>query len=489
MKNGEKKVTTDKMVNIDDLLLNSENYRIDYTRYNTIEKAVKKLYEDANILDMIKDIISFQGLYYSDRIIVIRKVGEKDREKYVVLEGNRRILAVKSILGRIDIPEKYRARVHNLSSKLSEKAKESLKVLPVVVVDPDDKSYLQIIANKHSTSGYEKWGQISQWYFYKDMYEEKNKDIDATAKQLGRSKSDVSNYLRYHNLITYIRGLPYWEENSLRDKIESNNLKATKFTRPLGFTPVLNELKIQFDSNLELNIPDTNKEEFDYILCNYAAASLILDNTDDDSIYTRTSPSEIIDLIKDWKTEYKMKIGQTDDESKNDKGSNSEPKSDKSGETPTSKPYNDKKLRGRNPVKYFSNLKCTVDSDRLKRLSQELSKINMTQFPAAAIMLTRSLLESALIYQIEKRGLKSDYYNYEGYDGLKKILNFSIKRKAKLFADPKAAHGLEYLENSKYKEFMDDIVHNKWIDPHETDIANIAGKIRELLKAILTDSA
>lgn len=484
-----KKVTTDKMINIDDLLLNSENYRIDYTRYNTIEKAVKKLYEDAHILDMIKDIVSFQGLYYNDRIIVIRKVDEKDRDKYVVLEGNRRILAVKSILGRIDIPEEYRARVHNLSSKLSEKAKESLKVLPVVVVDPDDISYLQIIANKHSTSGYEKWGQISQWYFYKDMYEEKNRDIDATAKQLGRSKSDVSNYLRYHNLITYIRSLPYWEENGLRDKIESNNLKATKFTRPLGFTPVLNELNIQFDSNLKLKIPETNKEEFNYILCNYSAASLILDNTEDDSIYTRTSASEIVDLIKEWKTEYKKKIGQTDGESKNDKGNITEPKSDKGEQTSTSTPYNDKKSKGNNPVKYFSNLKCTIDNNRLKRLTGELANINMTKFPAAAIMLTRSLLESALIYQIEKKGLKGDYYKYKGKEGLKKILNFSIKRKVDLFADPKSANGLEYLENSKYKEFMDDIVHNKWIDPHSSDIANIAGKIRELLITILTDTA
>ena len=476
---------TDKMINVDDLLLNQRNYRIDFDRYNTMEKVIEKLYEDENIIEMIKGIVDFQGLYYNDRIIVT----PKDDNKYIVMEGNRRVLAVKSILGKILIPKRYRSRVDAITTKLSAGAKESLKVLPAVVVDTNDTSYLKIIADKHSTIDYQRWGQISQWHFFADIYEEKNRDIESTANELGKNKNEVSNYIHYYNLIKYIRSLPYWEEKNLRDKIERNNLKATKFTRPLGYTAVLNELNIRFDNSLGLEIPDTNKEEFNYILCNYAAASLILDNTDDDSIYTRTSPSEIIDLIKEWKTEYANKTDQTHDESKNNRDDTYKQKRDEPIEVKTNKENNDKKSKGGNPVKYFSNLKCTVDSDRLKRLSKELSKINMTQFPAAAIMLTRSLLESALLYQIEKKGLKSDYYNYEGFDGLKKILNFSIKRKNDLFADPKAAHGLEYLENSKYKEFMDDIVHNKWIDPHETDIANIAGKIRQLLKDILTDPA
>ena len=58
-----------------------------------------------------------------------------------------------------------------------------------------------------------------------------------------------------------------------------------------------------------------------------------------------------------------------------------------------------------------------------------------------------------------------------------------------LFNDPKSGKGLEYLESSKYKDFMDDVVHSDWINPHASDVANIAGKIKELLKAILTDSA
>ena len=476
---------TDKMINVDDLLLNQRNYRIDFDRYNTTEKVIEKLYEDENIIEMIKGIVDFQGLYYNDRIIVT----PKDDNRYIVMEGNRRVLAVKSILGKILIPQRYRSRVDAITSKLSEEAKELLKVLPAVVVDTNDTSYLKIVADKHSTISYQRWGQISQWHFFTDIYEEKNRNIDSTANELGKNKNEVSNYIRYYNLIKYIRSLPYWEEKGLRDKIERNNLKATKFTRPLGYTSVLNELNIQFDNSLELEIPETNKERFNYILCNYAAASLILDNTDDDSIYTRTSPSEIIDLIKDWKTEYENNSEETYEEIENKTKEPYKQKTDKPVEVKPSKENNDRKSKSGNPVKYFSNLKCTIDNDRLKRLTRELSKINMTQFPAAAIMLTRSLLESALVYQIGKKGLRGDYYKYEGYDGLKKILNFSIKRKNDLFADPKATHGLEYLENSKYKEFMDDIVHNKWIDPHETDIANIAGKIRELLKAILTDSA
>ena len=275
-------------------------------------------------------------------------------------------------------------------------------------------------------------------------------------------------------------------------------MEPTRLTRALNYTDVQNSLNLSFDSKYEVNVkPGTDKNAFDYVLFNFAKSALI-DSDEWAKINTRSTKDEIVSLIEMWYSEYskKEKEGKTSEkedhknkENEAEKsGTENSKESNKEGETSNERTQN-KKQSGKKPIIYFSDLKCTIEQNRLKRLSRELSKITMTQFPAAAIMLTRSLLESSLIYQIDKQKLMPQYYSYKGKDGLKKLLNFSISKKNDLFKDPKSANGLEYLEASKYKDFMDDIVHSKWIDPTADDVANIAGKIKELLKSILSDKA
>ena len=472
-------------IDVEDLYLNPKNYRIDFVRFKTPEMVIDRLYEDEAIIDLMRRIVDFGGLYPNDLLIAIHK----DDSKYTVLEGNRRLLAIKSLLGLIDVPPRYERKVKELSSKLSQQSKDSLKRLKVVVYDKKDGDPLKIIAAKHSSINYESWEQISQWHFYKDLFEANNRDIDETSKQLGKNKSEVVNFIHYYNLLYYIRLLEYWDNEGMRDQIEKNRLKPTKFTRPLGSKSVLRELNIEFSEDLELKVPQNNKDEFDYILFKYAEASLIKDTTDDDSIYTRTEMDSVIDLIRVWKEEHKKnnQEDQTDLNKSNEVKANYGEQS--SNVNQIIKISVEPKPRGRKKAIYFQSLRCTIEDSRLIALTNELSKISVTKFPAATIMLTRSLLEASLLYQIEKKNLKKDYYVYDGKDGLKKILNFSIKKKAELFSDPKSASGLEYLETSKYKDFMDDVVHSKWIVPEKGDVSNIAGKIRKLIQAIISDKA
>ncbi|MGP6240068.1 hypothetical protein ACNF40_06620 [Cuniculiplasma sp. SKW4] len=490
---------TYETINVSKLFLNSKNYRIDFDRYKTEAEIVERLYEEEDIIEMIKGIVRFQGIYPHESLIAI----PNNKNGYIVMEGNRRLLAVKTLLDIIKPPLKYESEVINLKSNLKPETLNSLSELRCVVYNVSDNEYLKIIADKHSAVNYARWGQISQWHFFKDTYISNNKDLEATAVELGKSKGEVSNYIRFHNLLSYIRSLPYWDQKGLRNEIEKNKLKPTKFTRPFGSRAVLNELNIEYGDDLELKIPNSNKAEFDYILCMYAEASLINDKSDDDYIYTRSEPPQVVELIKGWKEEYRKQNPGKSGFSPTNEGKNIEEKikdgngdGSSGGQNPgkekPKKPDEDHQ-KGRNKVRYFSNLKCTVDEPHLIGLTDELTKINMTQFPAAAIMLTRSLIEAALLYQIDKKNMKKEYRNFldkeHKKDGLKAILNFSIKNRSLLFDDPKSANGLEYLETSKYKDFMDDIVHSKWITPDETDVANIAGKIRELLRAIITDKA
>lgn len=246
----------EKVIDIEKLFLDPKNYRIDFERYNTTEKAVERLYLDEDIMGMVKGIVNFPGLHPHEKMIVV----PKDKGEYKVLEGNRRLLAIKSLLGMIEPPAKHKREIAGLASKLSEETKESLRHIGTVVYEVGDKGYLKILADKHSSLSYQRWGQISQWHFFKDLYNLNKRDIDLTANDLGKSKGEVSNYIRYYNLFSYIRSLPYWDENNLREQIESNTLKATKFTRSLGFTDVKNALNLNYDGYFEVILPEENLE-------------------------------------------------------------------------------------------------------------------------------------------------------------------------------------------------------------------------------------
>lgn len=73
----------ERVIDIDNLFLDENNYRIDFERYNTLPKVIERLYLDENIRGMINGSVDFQGLYPHEELIVILK---RDG-KYRVVEG------------------------------------------------------------------------------------------------------------------------------------------------------------------------------------------------------------------------------------------------------------------------------------------------------------------------------------------------------------------------------------------------------------------
>ncbi len=500
-------MVTDEIIDIDNLYLNKNNYRIDFERYKAIEELIDRLYEDEDIIGMIKGIVNFQGLYPNERIIVI----PSEENKYTVMEGNRRILAVKSIFGKIPIPDRYKNQVKELSSKLRPEVKDNLKALPAVVFAPNDESYLKIIADKHSTISYQRWGQISQWHFFKDLYEEKNRNLEATAEELGKGKSEIANYIRYYNLITYIRSLPYWDEKKLRNEIEKNTLKATKFTRPLGFKAITNALNIDFDDNMELIVPNIDKDEFNAVLCEYAAAALIYDKNNDDYIYTRSKQEDVLDLIHEWKEQYNKKPaireGQTNGEVINKPPQNNTANQNVTPESRITNNNQDK--NGRNPKSlppYFKKLKVSkkLCNEQLEHIVSEISNITVTKFPLATLMLTRALIERSLIYRMKEKSIWPDFMitmqHYKNSNGneidrtntytLDDIVGYCINNVNNLFSDKKdidmAKKALSKIQDKNgIRQYLNEMVHESFSRPSAQHVQDISDYIRELIQKIL----
>lgn len=501
----------EKTIDIQHLFLDEKNYRIDFERYKTLQEVVDRLYRDEKIIPMMEGIVSFGGVYPHEKLIALPRLDGK----YKIVEGNRRLLAIKSMLGLIEPPATYKKRVEALASQLKPEEKEALKHLGTVVYDIDEKAYRKILAQKHATSGYESWEPISQWHFFKDTYIENGKDIEATALELGSTKGRVGDFIRYHNLFSYIRSLSYWDDNGLRDDIESNNLEPTKFLRPLSYKVVQNALRISF-RDYELVIPEDDVEQFNQILCRYTMASLFSTSKDDESIFTRTEPDEAIRMIDRWKEELnqapkKYTSHNTSPETKSDGnldtniGEKVTKDEVKDNDKSASKSKNTTTSGHKKPVDYFEDLKCTLENQRLKRLTTELVELSkknrMEKFPAAGVMLTRSLFESCLLHLVEDHGKMGEYHKslvfekegkiYVAKEGLNNLLSFVQKNVKDLFDKKNVKHANKALEQvkSNHLDTFNSIVHDTWIDPSAFMIKGIAGDIRELLRAILNGNS
>lgn len=477
-------------VDIDILYLNRENYRIDFTKFRNDTEAIPILFEEEGIIEMASDIVSFKGLYPNETLLVVEENGRK-----IILEGNRRALAIKCIVHRELVPEQFREEFNNAVGTVTQDIINRIRSVAISLVPTRD-SVLRIISDKHADYGVKKWVQVSKWKFMKDAFNKFGRDADRTAEELRAEKSTVVDFVKFYNLLAYIRNLDLWGTGEIRKEIDKNGLEPTKMTRALGMTDIIAAIGLQFDAQYEVtNSEDIPIDKFNFVIFHFAKASLI--DTEGDTIDTRSSKEEILLLINKWKTEYDAThreitaVGSTE----------SNPQSPSSPDTPsvpptTQSPQNPpigggRNHGGRRSVKYFGRLVCTASDQRLLKLSEELSSITVKKYPAATIMLTRALIESSLVYQIKKKNLWGLYKRQcRQKCDLDSVISFSITNKDALFTDPTIANPLNFLQgNGGHRRFMNDVVHGNWVDPTPAAVEAIAGDTRELLRAILDDSA
>ena len=93
-----------KKVSVEDLKLDMNNFRIDRGESNDWKQIMLKLFDEEDIIEMAEDIISSGGLNPHENMLVVKEGGFN-----IVLEGNRRLLAIKSILHPHIVPDNYEA--------------------------------------------------------------------------------------------------------------------------------------------------------------------------------------------------------------------------------------------------------------------------------------------------------------------------------------------------------------------------------------------
>lgn len=196
-------ITQPKRIAPDQLLLDPNNYRFhDISSYKPVgnrlryaeagvqEKALALLQNTESFeLSALKDSILTNGFVPLEQIVV-EKFDEADGiARYLVIEGNRRAAAVKTLLkdnadGAVDIPEA-------VLSSLKE-----LPIIEVVGTDEERREYQQTLMAIRHVAGIREWGPYQQAKLVVELYEKKKDSFGSVAQQIGISAREVARRYR-----------------------------------------------------------------------------------------------------------------------------------------------------------------------------------------------------------------------------------------------------------------------------------------------------
>ncbi|MCL2910729.1 ParB N-terminal domain-containing protein [Shewanella aquimarina] len=179
---------------VDNLRLWIDNPRLDpIESHETLNDFTEDLLSDNaerdDFIALVKSIAErgFQGF---DPVVVWKD----DKGRFVVAEGNRRVLALKLLRRPESAPQSIRRFIREQARLIDRDSIEKIRVC----VAPSYEETRWYILQRHSTGSLlKRWQRLQQQRFILNAYEEQEEDIDATASVTGLKPGEINEALRF----------------------------------------------------------------------------------------------------------------------------------------------------------------------------------------------------------------------------------------------------------------------------------------------------
>jgi hypothetical protein len=238
-----------KEVEIENLFLNPNNPRLmgksrtndvddNRIKESDIQNSLLEEIEEEGISDIVEKIKKL-GFLTIDRIVV-RQI-KNSPDNYLVLEGNRRIASVKTLL------KEHAKGIVTLNNEIL----KSLKKIEVLEYIGNDEDIIWLLQGMRHINGIKEWGALQQARFLHEMQNSRKLKATELDKMTGLGRNSISNKIRSYKAYQYSKEVYHGE-------IEENNFSLFQeviFARPiikqwLDWDDVSN--KFQNETNLEL---------------------------------------------------------------------------------------------------------------------------------------------------------------------------------------------------------------------------------------------
>jgi len=191
--------TTQKMVirllPVGELLLDPENPRLEAVTSSKDQMELVRAMWREMAVDEVALSIAENGFFEEEPLFVIPSRPGRDEPPFIVVEGNRRLTAVKLLLD-----EKLRTAVKATSlPPISSQRLQQLQKLPTSVY-PDRKALWAYFGFRH-VNGPKEWDSLSKASYIAKVRREYNKSLDEITRKIGDQHSTVRRIYRGYVLL------------------------------------------------------------------------------------------------------------------------------------------------------------------------------------------------------------------------------------------------------------------------------------------------
>lgn len=396
-------------VDLDELLLDLENYRIP-TRRADEASALKYLFASEDVLGAARLIIR-NGYFDNEVPIVIAATPGADGSPYIVLEGNRRVSALKALRDPNLVPG-HESELRALLKRYAVEA-QNLPYRIRVIVAPDRASAAPHVARLHTGISKKRWSRDQQATFYYSLLDDQTTVDDVKAQYPG---VEVVRFMRMAVTRRFLMAVPF-ADASLREYAASDALSMSAFEYAYRNKHIAAAIGAAFDNDGQLlprdstpektaaSLPPTKLNALEFLIGEFRANRL---NTRSKEFGKDTKER---DLLLARLNEFLMTTRQSSSQAPG----SSDPTDDTDGgqRSRTSDPSTPRGApRGPN----HPDTKDTLDLSgmpyedaplNLKLRYHELREISLSRLPTATAILMRSILESTIKIHFESSEMRA----------------------------------------------------------------------------------
>lgn len=208
-------------IKVGSLLLDPKNTRIPADRRSENQRQLlHELLQHEDVRGLASSIAKL-GLFPNERLVVV----SSGQRRFIVLEGNRRLAAIRLILTPELAPTDALVKYFRALSAQADLA--ALGKIEVAVV-PSRIAAAPIIAALHTGDSKRRWSSLQQARFYRELVDEGQTPAEV-ADELGIAIGQVRSYLRTEQLYRLALTLEY--DPDVRSKLDDSRFPLTTLER------------------------------------------------------------------------------------------------------------------------------------------------------------------------------------------------------------------------------------------------------------------
>jgi hypothetical protein len=434
------------------------------------------IHED--VFDLAKSIVDFGGLYPSESLIAVEEDGKK-----VVVEGNRRLAALKLLESPDLAPDnmigKFRSLIHNIAPQAIEKAE--------VVVAPSRAAAARLIVARHTGDVVKRWSPAQQAKYIRTLVKDDH-TIEEVAAEVQMTPGEIRDFLRTDTMIQLAHIAVVTPE--VRDAIDDKAFSVTTLERLIQSTAGQKFLGIKFDSDgnaVGEYATDEFKRAFGRIVTDIAGGKINTRNlnaNENIESYLGKMGKDKPDRSKKatW-TSNELLSGKTEASGAALKAA----KRPKPAATERPEPYLTPRA-----------FKCRIHQPRIKEVFGELRRLKLSDFPNGCAVLGRIFIELMVGEYLEKTGkdrpllekAKKEKKPADWSPTLRQMMR-AVLQDSTIIIKPQARRALDRMVNDDSSlislEHIDQFVHNRHIAPNERELRLMWTAIEPLLELFMTE--